>query len=122
MAEGLVNALYPDRFRAFSAGSEPTQVHPGAIQAMAEIGIDISGQRSKSMDEFLDQPFDYVVMVCDESQVECPFFPGGGERIPRAFKDPAACVGTEGEILNCFRRTRDEIRAWIKETFIGSPP
>ncbi len=122
MAEGLVNALHADRFRASSAGSEPTRVHPMAIAAMAEIGIDISGHRSKSLDEFLDQPFDYVVMVCDESQVECPFFPGGGERIPHAFKDPAACVGTEEEILNCFRRTRDEIRAWIEETFIRKRP
>ncbi|MGZ4886776.1 MAG: arsenate reductase ArsC [Candidatus Aminicenantales bacterium] len=117
MAEGLVNAFYADRFRAFSGGTEATRVHPAAIKAMAEIGIDISAHRSKSIDEFIDQRFDYVVMVCDDSQLDCPFFPGGKEYIHNAFEDPAACTGTEEEVLNCFRRSRDEIRQWIEETF-----
>jgi arsenate reductase len=117
MAEGLVNTLYGDRFQAWSGGTEATRVHPAAIRVMADIGIDISGHRSKSVDEFIDQPFDYVVTVCDNAQQSCPFFPGGKEYIHRGFDDPAACQGTEEEILACFRRSRDEIRAWIEETF-----
>jgi arsenate reductase (thioredoxin) len=117
IAEGFVNALYADRFQAFSGGTEATRVHPAAIKAMAEVGIDISSHRSKSIDEFTDQPFDYVVMVCDDSQTGCPFFPGGKEYLPHAFADPAACKGTDEEILGCFRKSRDEIRAWIEETF-----
>jgi len=122
MAEGLVNARYAGRFQAFSGGTVATRVHPAAIQAMAEIGIDISSHRSKSIDEFLDQPFDYVVMVCDDSQADCPFFPGGKEYIHHAFDDPAACQGAEDEVLACFRRSRDEIGAWIQNTFGGGTP
>ncbi len=117
MAEGFVNALYADRLQASSGGTEATRVHPAAIKAMAEVGIDISGHRSKSIDEFADQPFDYIVMVCDDSQADCPFFPGGKEYIHHAFADPAACTGTDGEILDCFRRSRDEIRRWLEEMF-----
>ena len=114
MAEGLVNALHPDRFEAVSGGTEATRVHPAAIKAMAEIGIDISGHRSKSIDEFMDRKFDVVVTVCDNAQTDCPFFPGGKEYIHNAFEDPAACAGTDDEVLACFRRSRDEIRAWIE--------
>ena len=117
IAEGLVNALYGDRFLASSGGTMATRVHPGAIKAMAEIGIDISGHRSKSIEEFTDQRFDYVVMVCDDSQADCPFFSGGKDYIHHAFDDPAACKGTDEEVLTCFRRSRDEIHAWIEETF-----
>jgi len=113
MAEGFVNALHADRLRASSAGTEATRVHPAAIAAMAEVGIDISGHRSKSLDVFLDERFDIVVTVCDDSGSDCPFFPGGGQNIHRTFEDPAACRGTDEEILGCFRRVRDEIRAWI---------
>ena len=118
MAEGLVNALHGDRFAAVSGGTTATRVHPAAIKAMAEIGIDISGHTSKSIDEFEGRRFDHVVMVCDEKQTDCPFFLGGKEYIHHAFDDPAACTGTDEEILVCFRRGRDEIRAWIEETFI----
>ena len=118
IAEGLVNALYGEQFEAVSGGTMATRVHPGAIKAMAEIGIDISGHRSKSIDVFTDQRFDHVVMVCDDSQADCPFFPGGKDYIHHAFDDPAACKGTDEEVLICFRRSRDEIRAWIEETFI----
>jgi len=117
MAEGLMNGLYGDRFQAFSAGTEATSVRPEAIKVMAEIGIDISGHRSKSVDEFLDKRFDHVVMVCDNAARDCPFFPGGRNYVHHAFKDPAACVGTEEEILDCFRLSRDDIRRWIEETF-----
>lgn len=118
IAEGLVNALYGERFEAVSGGTMATRVHPGAIKAMAEIGIDISGHRSKSIDEFEGRRFDYVVMVCDEKQTGCPFFPGGKDYIHHAFDDPAACTGTDEEVLACFRRSRDEIHAWIREAFI----
>ena len=117
MAEGLMNALYGDRFQAFSAGAEATAVRPAAIKVMAEIGIDISSHRSKSIDEFMDQRFDHVVMVCDNAARDCPFFPGGRDTIHHAFKDPAACEGMEEEILDCFRLCRDDIRRWIEETF-----
>ena len=119
MAEGLMNGLYGDRFLAFSAGTEATTVRPEAIKVMAEIGIDISSHRSKSIDEFMDQRFDHVVMVCDNAARDCPFFPGGRDTIHHAFEDPAACGGSEDEVLECFRRVRDEIKAWIEETFGG---
>ncbi|MCJ7643858.1 MAG: arsenate reductase ArsC, partial [Candidatus Aminicenantes bacterium] len=81
MAEGLMNGLYDDRFQTFSAGTEATAVRPEAIKVMAEIGIDISSHRSKSIDEFMDQRFDHVVMVCDNAARDCPFFPGGRDTI-----------------------------------------
>ena len=118
MAEGLVEALYADRFEASSGGTEATWVHPAAIRAMAEIGIDISGHRSKSIDEFEGQRFDYVVMVCDDKQADCPFFPGGKEYIHHAFDDPAACTGTDEEVMACFRKSRDEIREWIESDLL----
>ena len=110
MAEGLVNALYGDRFEAFSAGTEPGQVRRAAVLVMAEIGIDISRHRAKKVDEFIQQKFDFIMTVCDNAQRDCPFFPGGKEYIHRGFEDPAACAGTEDEILACFRRSRDEIK------------
>jgi arsenate reductase len=118
LAEGLVNALHSDRFEAVSGGTMATRVHPAAIKAMAEIGIDISGQTSKSIDVFEGRRFDYVVMVCDEKQADCPFFPGGKEYIHHAFDDPAACTGTDEEVLACFRKGRDEIRAWIEGALV----
>ena len=121
IAEGLVNALHADRFQAVSGGTAAMRVHPAAIRAMAEIGIDISGHRSKSIDEFEGRTFDHVVMVCDDKQADCPFFPGGRDYIHHAFDDPAACSGTDEEILACFRRSRDEIREWIQDTFGKDP-
>jgi len=120
IAEGLINALYADRFEAVSGGTTATRVHPGAIEAMAEIGIDISGHRSKSIDVFEGRRFDQVVMVCDDKQADCPFFAGGKEYIHHAFDDPAACTGTGEEVLACFRRTRDEIKKWIEDTLVKS--
>jgi arsenate reductase len=117
MAEGLVNALYGDRYEAVSGGTTATRVHPAAIKAMAEIGIDISGHTSKNIGVFEGRRFDDVVMVCDDKQADCPFFFGGKDYIHHAFEDPAACAGTDEEILACFRKSRDEIRAWIAETF-----
>lgn len=117
MAEGILNALYGDRYEAHSAGTEPSQVNPYAIRVMAEIGIDISGHSSKGVEQFLDQEFDVVVTVCDHAKETCPFFPGGKERIHRGFQDPAAIKGREEENATLFRRVRDEIQDWIEETF-----
>jgi arsenate reductase len=118
MAEGLINALHGDRYHAVSGGTTATRVHPGAIAAMAEIGIDIGSHYSKSLDVFEGRRFDFVVMVCDDKAADCPFFPGGKEYIHHAFDDPAACAGTDAEVRACFRKSRDEIKAWIDETFI----
>jgi arsenate reductase len=122
MAEGLVNALFADQLEASSAGTEATRIHPAAIKAMAEIGIDISGHRSKSIDEFMDRTFDLVVTVCDNAANNCPFFPGAKNTVHHAFEDPAACRGTDEEVLACFRRSRDEIRAWIETDLLPIRP
>ncbi|GAB4575290.1 MAG: arsenate reductase ArsC [Anaerolineae bacterium] len=116
MAEGLLRARGGDRFEVYSAGSDPSgAVHPGAIQAMAEIGLDISHHRSKSMNEFLGQPFDYVLTVCDNAAEACPVFPGRAERRHRSFTDPAAAP-PEAQMA-VFRRVRDEIAVWLDELF-----
>jgi len=117
MAEGFVNALYGDRYSAFSAGTEPSKVNPYAVRVMQEIGIDISDHRSKSVDEFLDQDLDYVVTVCDHAKEVCPFFPGGRKALHKGFQDPAAVAGTEDEKLSLFRRVREEIRDWVEKIF-----
>jgi len=118
MAEGWLNHLAGDRFQAFSAGSAPVgYVHPLAIRVMAEAGVDISHGRSKSMNEFLDQPFDYVITVCAPAAEACPVYPGSARRLHRPIDDPAEATGSEEERLAAFRRVRDEIRAQL-ETFI----
>ena len=117
MAEGFVNALYSDRYLAFSAGTEPSTVSPYAVRVMLEIGIDISDHRSKSVDQFIDQDLDYVVTVCDYAKEACPFFPGGRKALHKGFQDPASVAGTDEENLDVFRRVRDEIRDWIENTF-----
>lgn len=117
MAEAFLRAIYGDRFDAYSAGTEPAGVNPFAIEVMREVGIDISHQRSKSIDEFLDKKFDYVITVCDKASESCPQFPGGRIRIHKAFDDPSHFKGTREESLKEFRRVRDEIRKWIEEYF-----
>jgi len=109
MAEGLLRDLGRDRIEVFSAGVAPTHVRPEAIEAMREIGIDISGHRSKSIDEFTGQAFDYVVTVCDNANQECPVFPGKTERIHWSIEDPAAVEGDEEARLAAFKRVRDEL-------------
>jgi len=118
MAEGLLNALYGDRYEAYSAGVEPTKVNPYAVKVMTEIGIDISKQYPKSIEEFRGKNFDYVITVCDYAKEVCPFFPGGEIFLHKGFKDPAEFKGTEDEVLTEVRQVRDEIRDWIKKTFI----
>jgi len=89
MAEGLLRHMAGDRFEVFSAGTRPSGLNPNAVQAMAEVGIDISGHRSKHVDEFAGHQFDYVFTVCDNAKETCPFFPGGGKRLHQSFEDPA---------------------------------
>jgi len=110
MAEGILRHNGGDAFEVESAGMRPGNVRPEAIQAMREIGIDISGHRSKSVDEFSGQEFDYVITVCDNANESCPVFPGRTERIHWGFEDPAAVEGDESARLVVFRRVRDEIR------------
>ena len=120
MAEGLLRHDAGDKFEVESAGVEPSHVRPQAIEAMREIGIDISGHRSKSVDEFAGQEFDYVITVCDNANERCPVFPGKTRRIHWSFEDPAAATGDEAARLAVFRRVRDEIRERLRELI--SPP
>jgi len=108
MAEGILRWLAGDRYQVFSAGSKATFVHPFAIRAMAEIGVDISDQRSKTYDLFIGQPFDAVITVCDAANEACPFLPGQYRRIHWSFPDPAAVEGEEA-MLQAFRNVRDEL-------------
>ncbi len=110
MAEGLINHDLAGKLQAFSAGTEPSQVNPLAVEVMKEIGIDISRHRSKSLDEFKDEKFDFVITLCDHAAETCPVFFGGTKRIHMGFEDPAAAVGSEEEKLSFFRKIRDEIR------------
>ena len=110
MAEGLVNHDLAGKVQDFSAGTEPSAVHPLAVKAMAELGIDISGQRSKGLDEFADQEFDHVITLCDQAAEACPVYFGGTHRSHLGFPDPAAVSGSEEEKLSAFRRVRDQIR------------
>lgn len=120
MAEGLLRHLADDRFEVASAGVSPTQVRPEAIAAMREINIDISDHRSKSVDEFAGQEFDYVITVCDNANEQCPLFPGNTKRIHWSFEDPAATQGDEPTRLAVFRRIRDEILDQLN-VFVASP-
>ncbi len=119
MAEGLLRNLAGDRFEAFSAGTQPTQVNPRAITAMNELGIDISNHRSQSVENFLDQELDYVITVCDAAREACPVFPNSKESLHWSFEDPAEATGTEEERMKVFRKVRDEIRKSLRE-FITS--
>ncbi len=114
LAEGLVNHRFGATWEASSAGTEATVVKPSAIQAMAEVGIDISHHSSKTIETFQGQEFDVVVTVCDNARETCPFFPGK-RAIHHNFVDPSRVQGTEKEQLAAFCRTRDEIKAWLDE-------
>ena len=117
MAEGLLRDMAGDRFEVVSAGVAPSSVRPEAIEVMREIGIDISGHRPKSIDEFTGQQFDYVITVCDNANQECPMFPGKFQRIHWSIDDPAAVSGDEATRLTAFRTARGELRARLEETF-----
>jgi len=120
MAEGLLWHLGGDEYEAFSAGTEATGVRPLAIRALAELGIDISGQESKTLDRYLEEPFAVVITVCDDANEACPIFPGTGQRLHWSFDDPSKATGTADEQLATYRRVRDEIRARIERELL--PP
>ena len=120
MAEGLVNFYLGDRFQAFSAGTEATRVNPLASQVLAELGIDISGHRSKTLDEFAGEQFDYVITLCDSANEQCPLFFGGVKRVHIGFDDPSRLPGTPEEVLPEFRRVRDEIRHKLTDFLTGA--
>ena len=115
MAEGLLRSMAGERFEIASAGVSPSNVRPEAIEAMRELGVDISNHRSKSVDEFLGQEFDYVITVCDNANEQCPVFPGRTKRIHWRFEDPAAAEGDAADKLRVFIRVRDEIRSRLEE-------
>ena len=134
MAEGLLRHFYGDRYEVFSAGSTPTQVNPFAIKVMAEMGVDISKQRSKSIEEFRNKDIDLVVSVCSSSaRVVCPFcsspivgdrpeiinetLPGAKHYLQHGFSDPSEVDGDEKDKVEAFRRTRDEIKKWLLDYF-----
>jgi arsenate reductase (thioredoxin) len=106
MAEGLLRHLAGDRFEVFSAGTKPAGLNPNAVAAMAEIGIDIAHHRSKSVEEFAGQSFDYVITVCDRANEVCPIFPGTGKRLHHSFEDPGDA--------EAFRRVRDQLLEWLR--------
>ena len=114
MAEGLLRALAGDRFEAHSAGTEATFVRPQAARVMGELGVDISGQESKTLDRYLDEPFDYVITVCDEANEACPIFPGAKHRLHWSLPDPSRADGTEEERVEVFRSVRDRLRGLIE--------
>ncbi len=120
MAEGLFRREGGEAWEVFSAGTRPGFVRPEAIAAMREIGVDISNHRSKSADEFVGQPFDYVITVCDHARDTCPAFPGARNRIHWSFEDPAAVEGAEEVRMAAFRRVRDEIHDRVRGFFRDS--
>jgi arsenate reductase len=117
MGEGLFRHIGGERWEVHSAGTRPSLVRPEAIRVMKELGIDLTGHRSKSVDEFTGQFFDYVVTVCDNARDNCPVFPSNATRIHWSFEDPAAVEGTEEVRLAAFRRIRDQIRDRVEEFF-----
>lgn len=120
MAEGLTNHFLADRCEAFSAGTEATRVNPLAARVLAELGIDISHHRSKTLAEFDGRNFDHVVTLCGDANETCPLFIGGTQRIHHGFDDPSRLTGSEEEVLPEFRRVRDEIKSWIIHYFGGA--
>ncbi len=117
MAEGILRHLMGDRFEVESAGTRPSIVNSVAIKVMAEIGIDISGHRSKSVEEFQGMNFDFVITTCDAARETCPVFAGKARRLHWSLNDPAEAKGSENEILSVFRKVRDEIKLRIQKEF-----
>ncbi|MEI6840144.1 MAG: arsenate reductase ArsC [Methanomicrobiales archaeon] len=117
MAEGYLRARYGDQYDAFSAGTEVSTVSPYAIRTMLEIGIDISQQRSKSLDEFDGKKMNIVVTVCDNAKAACPFFPGAKKTMHMSFPNPKSFSGSDEKVLDGFRTVRNDITKWIDATF-----
>jgi arsenate reductase len=115
MAEGFLRAQAGERFEVASAGTEATRVHPLAIRAMAEVGIDLGGHTSKIVDQLLDQPWDYVITVCDAANESCPVFPRKSSRLHWSFEDPSQATGSDDRRLEVFRRVRNQIERRIAD-------
>lgn len=118
MGEGLLRAMAGEKVDVFSAGTAPSTVNSFAIRAMADLGIDISGHTSKSLEIYLDQAFDYVITVCDNAAKNCPYFPGDVKRIHWGLEDPAAVQGNDAEVLAAFARTRDQLKQHFSEWLV----
>jgi arsenate reductase len=118
MAEGMLRAYGARRFEAFSAGTEATHLRPLAVRAMAELGIDISGQESKMLDRYLNQPFDAVITVCDQANEACPVFFAAKKRLHWSFPDPSKAQGTDAQQLGVYREVRDAIRERIEHELL----
>ena len=118
MAEGLLKHICGDEFDVYSAGTHPWVVRPGAIEAMAEVGIDISKNRSKSVNEFVGKNIDFVLTVCDSARAECPTFPARTRQIHHAFEDPVYAEGDLEARRAAFRRVRDQIREYLEKEFV----
>ena len=121
MAEGFLRALAGDRFEVASAGTEGRGVNPLAVRVMAETGVDIARQTSKTLDRFVGEPWDYVITVCDSASEACPIFPAATARLHWSFDDPSAAGGTEPERLAMFRRVRDDIKSTLESWLEGQP-
>ncbi len=117
MAEGFMREHGGDNFEVFSAGIETHGVNPKAIKVMQEVGIDISHHTSDNIDQFTDQTFDYIITVCDNANENCPYFPGKANRLHQNFPDPAKATGTEEEVLDAFRHTRNLIKEFSVSFF-----
>lgn len=120
MAEGLINHDLSDRFQAFSAGTQATRVNRMAARVMAELGIDLSGHRSKAIDEFAGQTFDHIITLCDSANGQCPLFFGGVRRVHIGFDDPSLLSGAGKELLPEYRRVRDELRWRLTDYLLGA--
>ena len=118
MAEGLLKHITQSRYEIYSAGTKPSIVRPEAIKVLAEIGIDISENRSKSVEEFVDKEIDHVLTVCDNAKENCPYFPAKTNVIHHSFEDPAEVQGDEEARLNAFRKIRDEIGEYFENDFV----
>jgi arsenate reductase len=118
MAEGLLKQMFQNEYEIFSAGTKPSIVRPEAIKVLQEIGIDISNNRSKSVDEFVNVEIDFVLTVCDNAQENCPYFPVKTKLIHHSFADPAEIEGDEDTRLMAFRRVRDEIKKYLENDFV----
>jgi len=117
MAEGILRATYGDYYTVYSAGTHPATVNRYAVAVMKEIGIDISSHRSKSVEELGEKDFDVVVTVCDSAKESCPYIPGAKKYLHKSFEDPSAAKGEEEEVIEVFRKVRDEIKSWIEKEF-----
>jgi len=119
IAEALINYFYGDKYEAYSAGTRPAEINKYVVQALKKYyGIDISNKRSKSVDEFLNQSFDYVISVCDPAKESCPLFQGGKKFIHKNFVEPISTSRNEEEIIALYKQLIEEIKKWIDETFI----